>query len=243
MKISNVKIHVTKDYEKFSFIEENRPIVPSKLVRLEQSYKQKYFGELYPIKVNPKYHILEGQHRYLVVKKLGLPMYYIISNKLKMEHIGIINSTQDRWTAYDCVRYYALQKRKHYMILDDFMDEWAFSLTTALSLLASNHYHGYGVLDSVRAGVFKIDKDVKQANKHAKQIHDFKPYFKGFKNRSFVLALLDMFEHPDYNHERMLTKTEYQTLKLVRCTDKEQYIRVLEGIYNYNIAKNKKVRF
>ena len=238
-KITNVKIHVTKDYDKFSFIKENRPIVPAKLKRLEASYKNEYFGELYPIKVNPKYHILEGQHRYLTVKKMGLPMYYIISHKLKMEHIGVLNSTQDRWTAYDCVRYYALQGKEPYLVLEAFMKKWGFSLTTVLQMLSTSRF----ATEAVRAGVFKVTQDLTEANTYAQRIHDFKGHFTSYKHRSFVLACLDAFTHPDYNHDRMMAKVEYQSTRLVKCTSKEMYLQLMENVYNYKTNINDRVRF
>ncbi len=240
-KITNVKIHVTKDYDKFSFLKENRPIVPAKLQRLEACYKQEYFGELFPIKVSPKLAIMDGQHRFLTVKKMGLPVYYVISRKLKMEHIGVINSTQDRWTAYDCVRYYALQGKEHYMVLEAYMGKWGFSLTTALPMLSTSG--GGSATDAVRAGIFKVTQNLNEANKYAQRVHDFKGHFKSYKNRSFVIACLDAFTHPDYNHDRMMAKVEYQSMRLVKCTSKEMYLQLLESVYNYKTSINDRVRF
>lgn len=68
-------------------------------------------------------------------------------------------------------------------------------------------------------------------------------YYDGFKRRAFVYCMLDLFENPDYNHAEFLNKLSFQSVKLQDCTTVEQYLCLIEDIYNFKRNKQSKVRF
>ena len=70
-----------------------------------------------------------------------------------------------------------------------------------------------------------------------------KKYYEGYKRRSFGYAMLDLFDNPEYNHQEFIKKLSYQTTKLVDVPRAEDYLQIIEKIYNYNRPKKEKVRF
>ena len=62
-------------------------------------------------------------------------------------------------------------------------------------------------------------------------------YYDGYKWRGFVFALLHLFRHNEFSLNQLLNKLKYQSRKLVDCTTKEQYIALLQEIYNFKQSK------
>lgn len=85
----------TFNYDDFNFLDYNREIDHEK--KVEKSIKE--IGELpIPIIVNEKNEIIDGQHRFVVCKKLGLPVFYITVPGLSIKQCGTINSASKTWT-------------------------------------------------------------------------------------------------------------------------------------------------
>ena len=76
-------------------------------------------------------------------------------------------------------------------------------------------------------------------------IQEFKAYIQDIhKDRHFVRAILNCFEHPEYNHERMLRKMQLQGSAVVeKKMNRLDYIRQLESLYNWHESEDNQVRF
>jgi hypothetical protein len=84
-----------------------------------------------------------------------------------------------------------------------------------------------------REGLFKI-ASYKKAEKVAEKITMIKQYYDGYKRRSFVFAMMNLFQNEEYNHAEFLHKLSFQSIRLVDCTTVKQYISLVEDIYNYH---------
>ena len=99
------RIEVSKDYNKFKFVSGNRPVDDRHVNKLVHSMKQHFIPT--PIIVNSKNEIVDGQHRYLACKKLGLDVYYY-KNDIKLDGLRTINQNMKNWTLDDFLEsYYA----------------------------------------------------------------------------------------------------------------------------------------
>jgi len=90
-------------------------------------------------------------------------------------------------------------------------------------------------------GTFKVN-NLNLATEYAEKIMMVSQYYDGYKRRAFVYAMLDLFNNPDYNHAEFLNKLSFQSVKLQDCTTSEQYLFLIEDIYNYKRNKQQKVR-
>jgi hypothetical protein len=67
-------------------------------------------------------------------------------------------------------------------------------------------------------------------------------HYDGASRRSFVFALVHLYEIQGYNHEKMMQKLQYQSTKLVDCTNTKTYLALLEEVYNFR-ERGEKLRF
>ena len=79
------------------------------------------------------------------------------------------------------------------------------------------------------------------ADKFAEAVDDFGAFINFNKHARFIEALHMCFEHPKYNHERMMTKIEYLSNKLKRRPDVKSHLEQLEYVYNSKAMKSLKL--
>ena len=92
----------TKDYSRFKFLEtENRPIREDILKNLEPEILKN--GICNPIEVDGDYNIYDGQHRFVIARKHGLALPYLVNRKLTLEMIPSLQKAT-RWNAVDYCR-------------------------------------------------------------------------------------------------------------------------------------------
>ena len=108
MNIEKFNIYETKNYNLFKLLNSNREPNQRILNKLEKSIKK--IGIQIPIIVNTENQIVDGQHRFWTLQKLGYVVPYIISKAWqKDEHTIDINNTSSNWTSLD---YANFQMRK-----------------------------------------------------------------------------------------------------------------------------------
>ena len=129
-----------------------------------------------------------------------------------------------------------------YLMYVYFKRKYNFGHSETMSMLAGNaNSCGGKNVEAFKRGEFKIN-DFSRATQIAERIIQFAPYYEGFKRRSFVLAMLKIMSNPAYNHEQMISKVSYQSNKIKDQTRAQDYIDVLEKIYNFK-TREEYVRF
>lgn len=98
-----MKIFKTKDYSIFKFADFNRKIHEGNVKKLLELNKVENNLHLFPIVVDKKFVVIDGQHRLEVCKRLGSPVYYIFcDNKLASpEFIFNLNQAGRKHTLED----------------------------------------------------------------------------------------------------------------------------------------------
>jgi hypothetical protein len=221
---------MTNDYELFTFIDGNRDININQLSRLSESIDEDYIPV--PIIVNEKKQIIDGQHRYEVVKTLKKPVYFIEIAGLKLPEVHRLNNNTKNWTATEYMNGYAKLGYPDYIQYKEFKKLYNFGHNETMALLQNKSSRNNAFKD-FREGLFKI-ASYKKAEKVAEKITMIKQYYDGYKRRSFVFAMMNLFQNEEYNHAEFLHKLSFQSIRLVDCTTVKQYISLVEDIYNYH---------
>ena len=164
MDIENdFRVGVTKDYEMFEFLDSNRQPNTSIMTKLENSIKEN--GVQIPIIVNQKKQIVDGQHRFWALRKLGYSIPYIISKTWKDDkHTIEINNTGSRWNALDFANYAAvngnLDVDEALKIAKQWEKETAKKLRpiTSIEILMEGRGHS-GLRTKLKNSTYKIDRD------------------------------------------------------------------------------------
>jgi len=225
------QVKMTNDYGLFTFIDGNRDININQLSRLSESIDEDYIPV--PIIVNEKKQIIDGQHRYEVVKKLKKPVYYIEIEGLKLPEVHRLNNNTKNWTATEYMNGYAKLGYPDYIQYKEFKKLYNFGHNETMALLQNTSFRQNNTFKHFRSGLFVI-KSYKEAVKNAEKILIVKQYYDGYKRRSFVFAMMQLFDNDEYNHAEFLHKLSFQSVKLVDCTNVKQYISLIEDIYNYH---------
>jgi hypothetical protein len=101
-----LKIQQTTNYSQFKFLAKNRPVYPNELV---ESIKQKNMLAEHPILCDKKMQVIDGQHRLRAAQMLNTPIYYIVSENLTENDIGICQ-VQKAWLVEDFLKFYLDQE-------------------------------------------------------------------------------------------------------------------------------------
>lgn len=228
-------INKTKDYDLFKFREDNRAAIDqAHTKRLTESIKARNLLELRPIVVNEKFEVLDGQHRLLAAKQLGVDIYYVIDKKLKPEDIITMNISK-AWSVIDFLNYYCKHNYIEYQKLAKFMKTNNVSLTIALSITmgpGKNSYHAYKI------GQYKFKEEDFGASLdqcwdtigYIKKMRGFSPYTTSSR---FWTAMIKLFRHPDFNIEKWSSNLSRFIERFGPRARVEDYYKLFMDVYNW----------
>jgi hypothetical protein len=183
--------------------------------------------------VNENYEIIDGQHRFEVIKELNLPMHYIICDGYGLNEVHLLNQNSKNWNSDDYLEAYCNLNYPHYLNYAIFKDRYKFGHSVCMAIannIASSANTAH-VKDFYK-GEF-LFKDFKKACSLAEKIEILGQYYEGNKRRSFVLAMLQLFKNDNFEFTELLQKLKTQPTALVDCSNTTQYISLIEEIYNY----------
>ena len=231
----------TKQYAKFSRISGNHDISDSHVNTLVDKIKKgENFLKYCPIMVDEQMRILDGQHRFFAAKRAGVHIWYnIVVGKVNLDTVARINESQKKWQPSNFIHMYADMGYVEYRTFEEFISkDRGYHLSPSTGLLL----FGNQSMKTLRTGDLQI-VDLLYSEKIADALLDVQKYVKFATYNRFANAFKRVFEHDEYDHKRMLSKLEQRRHTIKKLTTVTDYIRLLEGIYNYKLSDANKVRF
>lgn len=234
-------IYSSTDLAKFRYDPMNRPIDDARAEQLAAAIRQRNLLPDNPILVDVGYVIIDGQHRHAAATILRVPIYYRFSELATIHDVPGMQLLTKPWSITDRLFHWCEAGNPEYLALRDFMDEFPFISPNAAVRLCHVHF---GTAEktgtrSVRSrnlfysGEYSAN-DIPFARRVANAILDYKPYALDFyQHEKFVAAITNLLGNVEYNHERMLAKLSYLSARLMRCASAEDYVMLLNRIYNY----------
>jgi len=229
----------TNDYSMFKIIDGNRSINKLHLRRLKKSIEEKYITV--PIIVNQKFQIIDGQHRFTAAKELGMPINYIKVNGLDLSDVHRLNTNSKNWTADSYMEGYCKLGIEEYMMYRDFKNRYGFGHNETNALLTNRTSASGHHIEAFNQGTFAV-VDYGLAIRNADKITQVAQHYDGYKRRGFIYAMLQAFTNPKYNHSEFLKKLSFQKDKLYDCSKAEQYLELIQKIYNFKRSDDSKIR-
>jgi hypothetical protein len=249
VKVSDV-IYETTDLSIFKFMEEgNRPIDWDHVKQLKERMGEKFLRTI--IIVNKFMEIIEGQHRYSAIKRIneeneikGLPLIsieFVVCENYGVEECCEYNGKGKNWTNKNITEGGKILKIEEYEIYDEFVKKYNLPHNVTIGLLtgettnAKNSYE----FKNLKLKIVDINSSLDKANKIVEIVNTgIIPIGKSDQPISvFGLALLDIFNVGDYDHNRMVTKCkEYvqrENKSLRRLTNITEPLIEFEEVYNY----------
>ena len=231
-----MQVKETKNYSEFKDITGNRTINPLHLSRLIESMKEEYL--LSPIIVNENGQVIDGQHRLRAAKELNIPVRYIVQEGYSLSQIQRYNQNSKDWRMIDFIKGYAQLNNKEYIYLLKFHEGTGLTITTCITLLSN----AGSATNDIRNGVWKA-KHKERANLIFSWIQVIDRFYNNADRKNFVLALIRMYNHEDFNFSHFISKLSLQPMSLVDCTKTEDYVVLIESIYNYKSRNKVNLRF
>ncbi len=239
-KTKSMEILKTKDYSQFLVLEGNRGVNEKHVVALMESMKEE--DCVSPIQVNEKLEVVDGQHRLNALMRMKRPVYYYIVKGASLRTVQKLNSHTKNWKTDDYLDSYVNAGNKHYIQYQGFRDMYKFGHTVNLMLLASVNYGNSRVSEEqkFKDGEFQVTK-IEDAVEIAMKLEQLAPLYDKYKARSFVFALVKCIKNKKFDWKKFIHKCSYQQKKMVVCSNVDQYLDMIEEIYNYNSKKEDKL--
>jgi hypothetical protein len=232
------QVHTTTDYFLFRPIEGNRNKNLLHINRLKKSMAESYLFTV--IIVNEKYEIIDGQHRFDVIQELKLPLNYIVCNGYGLNEVHILNQNSKTWTSDDYLDGYCKLGYKDYIKYREFKELYGIGHYECMWLLNGSQLSN--PTQVFFTGDFKI-KNYSEACKIIEKVMLVAPYYEEWKRRSFILAMLQLFKNPNFELTEFLQKLKLQPTALSNCSTTNQYVSLIEEIYNYRRREKVNLRY
>lgn len=232
-------IKETRDYNIFKLIKGNRTPKEKDVVSLLELIKSSNVVD--PICVNEKMEIIDGQHRLLVCKRLGIVIPYYISPGANMATVHAVNSHRKNWSSGTYAESYCSLGKEEYKIYTQFRERYKIAHEAAM-LMLTGQYTDTKVDSKFCKGELKITS-LKKATDIADNLMKVGQFYKGYLRRSFIFAFVHCYRTEGFDFNRLYTKMGYLSRKMVDCPNTKMYIDMLEEIYNYKMDKKNKVSF
>lgn len=234
------KIYSTTDYASFRYRQDNRTINTrtKEFRKLLKSIEE--IGQKQAVLVDAENFIIDGQHRVEACKILGIPVVITTDKDGATTNDLIQLQNKKEWTLADRASSFSIDNEnyKWYNVFSDRYPE--FKHTIKVMLLSGQPERVKKIEDDFKVGIFKV-KSFNKACEIAEMLREFEPYYKGYKKRGFVAAILTMKQNKDFELRRMLRKMPIRAKSLMDFSKTEDYIEVLEEMYNWK--ESKKVYF
>lgn len=227
----------TTDYDVFLFDPANRPVDRKRVDRLKAAIQRHNLLRSFPIVIsteNSKWFVRDGQHRLTAARELGVPIYYTFNDEMTQQDVIDVGANTKPHSTQDRLHMYCVQGRPEYLKLQAFCGRYPWIL---ISVAINLCHYGDRATMGFDEGEY-LCNDLEFAEEVIQGVLQLARFFPFYKERVFVLAVAQLFEHEGYRHERMLAKLEFQQNKVVKCVDIPGYMRIFNEIYNYKSKEN-----
>jgi hypothetical protein len=123
-----------------------------------RSVQAKNLMHLFPIVVNEKFEVIDGQHRLATAMRLQIPVYYLVDGNVTKADIAMVNNNRKGWAAIDFVNYYEQEGLDEFKKLRYIITNYGLPVIGASRLIsksADTFYSGGSQSDNIRSG--KVD--------------------------------------------------------------------------------------
>lgn len=237
------EIFETKDYSIFKFRDDNRVINYNHVKKLAQRMREKGWLSSSVVTINGSGDTIDGQHRVKAAMEAGVPIRYKVTRGAGTDEMTSMNTLQRNWSPFDHIHKWVVRGNKNYMSFDKFAKDYPMFKYTEIAMFLNNSLHSVN-RDSFENGLWVV-KNEKKGREWADQILQLKPYFEKYYNKAiFVRGMIKiMANKPEFVFEEFLHKVKLRPNMLVACGTIEQYVELIENVYNYKRSGKINLRF
>jgi ParB-like nuclease family protein len=228
-------IQKTKNYGQFKFREDNREGVHKPHVeRLKQSINAKNMLEWTPILVNKDMEIIDGQHRLMAAKELGVDIYYKINEDMQANQMILLNISKS-WTIGDYMNYYCKNDYKEYQKLKEFMHRNNISLKVAMNITVGSSLKD---MQNFKLGNYVFKQDIFADSldicwdtiNYIKKMNGHSSYTLSVR---FWKALIKLVRHESFSPDRWMGNLSRMHYRFGSKASVEDYLKLMMEVHNW----------
>lgn len=230
----------TTDYNKFSFLIENRQTARTHINKLKDAIQRNPdILEVQPILVNEKLEIIDGQHRFIAASELGLAIRYTVIDHLDISTAREMNVMQRRWGIEDYAYSYAKAGNVHYKAFNQYRRDYP-GVSSSLITTVLGGGDTTNMSQDFRGGKFIIKREQADSEWVLDQLIKIKAVTNGEipLSKAFVSAMLTCLDNPDFKFEEFFEKLEQKPDLFHRTSVVRDAFRMIEDIYNFRKSLN-----
>jgi hypothetical protein len=221
----------TKNYDQFGLYDSNREIDQKHVLYLMKKISRKNLLHVNPIIVDGDMNVIEGQHRLEAAKRLDVPIWYVMGEGVNKSDMSDLNAGRKNWKILDYVNFWTVEKRHGYDVLSRFINKYPHVPISSLVALLSTS--GRCERRELEEGNVNVANE-REAGKVLEYLKAFRDFTDLAYTSYFIRAVLKIARVEGYDQDKMMRKISMQPRSLVKCVDTNQYIDLLEEIYNHH---------
>ena len=237
-------VYETSDYNKFKKLLGNRDVPEQLIAKIMESIKSVGYV-LNPCVINGKNEIIDGQGRIEALKRLGMPVNYVIDMKAGLEQCVHLNINGTPWTTNDYIHSYIQQGNENYKNLSELMELFpdigvpviAFAIQ---DVVYEKKGHGNASLkhrNCIITGDFICSEEQKEvAYEKLVYVSPFVPISKVVRgtNTHFLKAIIFAAFIGGADRERLYKKVFERQQEIVPFTNVKNCLASITKVYNHN---------
>lgn len=228
----------TSEHSMFKRNQMNRDLIPSHVNNLYKNMLVQGWLKGSYIVINKDGFIIDGHHRLEAAIKCNIPVDYIIEDT-SVDDICLLNKSARNWNIIDHLQMFVKSNNPNYVVLDRYMKNFPNFRPTEAMMLVRNTGSAQ-TRHQFEQGLFEV-KDMKLAYQWGHNIMSLKPYFDGYCKSIFVRAMIRVLQNPQFNFDEFLHKVKLRPSMIFMCGTVDQYLEMIENIYNYRRRNEEKV--
>ena len=228
--VSKSDIYETTNYQQFKTLKGNRTVDKVHVKQLVNKINKE--GSLlpdFPILVNEKMEILDGQHRLAAAEQLKYPIFYEIKEGLNISSVTSLNTGMKNWNWSNYAHRYAAFDNINYIQFLELEKEFKINFRILLTYSFANSAKANPLKHPFYLGDF-VMKNFELTKKLLKQYQEL-AIMADTRSQEFAYAVFKFIRTPSYKHDVMLTKVEQYGEKLKNCYIVSDYLIELENIW------------
>lgn len=231
--MSRIVVHETNDYDKFTPIEGNRILKDGRVNKIISSIEDVGYIPS-PILVNEHYQVIDGQGRLEALKRLNMPVYFIVIEGIGIEECISMNINQGNWKLPDYIDSYASRGYRSYLYLQSLLENYGKTFKRVVIFFAAGC--GQNPTGLIKKGKINIsEEDFNKARYALSWLVGFKSIIDAIEGRNeyFYEALLYCYKETWIDNNKLLDKIKKYQYKLSVVGNIYQAMKQIEDIYNF----------
>lgn len=219
----------TLNYTQFKFDSNNREISERHVQKIKQSIKDFGYIAGRPVLVSPEFVIIDGQHRYLAMKELEMPIVYEVLTGDSIQKVMALNANQAQWKIEDYIKSYANQGIECYRQLLRFEEKYKLGLTKSIDVFFISKH---GATNEIKKGkTFDFNKQSDQVAEFINSLEKT-PFV---KKMAFIRAIVYLFKKAN---PQQIEYIRNNVLMIPNCSNMGEFVTVFENMLNKNKKQN-----